>query len=194
MLVRYLIPTIFIDTWIWFDTRYSILDTFVVNVISSTYSGATWNDCAIKKSIKKKIFKKKLWDIAGKTKSRIFSRKCDFFRRCDFFLENAIFFLPKIRIFSKTYEIRRVILCYILLFENIRNPVFGHFPSFPASSFMPRVTYLQYLTQCGVKPGLYSVRRSTQTELRKRIYADTSIMAFILLRRSRRVDRYVRVL
>ena len=31
-LVRYLIPTIFIDTWIWFDTRYSILDTFVVNL------------------------------------------------------------------------------------------------------------------------------------------------------------------
>ena len=68
------------------------------------------------------------------------------------------------------------------------NPVFGHFPSFPASSFMPRVTYLQYLTQCGVKPGLYSVRRSTQTELRKRIYAHTRrVMAFILLRRSLRV-------
>ena len=79
---------------------------------------------------------------------------------------------------------------YIYYFsKNIQNPVFGHFPSFPASSFMPRVTYLQYLTQCGVKPGLYSVRRSTQTELRKRIYADTRIMAFILLRRSRRVCR-----
>ena len=38
-----------------------------------------------------------------------------------------------------------------------------------------------------VKPGLYSVRRSTQTELRKRIYADTRVMAFILLHRSRRV-------
>ena len=25
-----------------------------------------------------------------------------------------------------------------------------HFPSFPASSFMPRVTYVQYLTPCGV--------------------------------------------
>ena len=32
VLVRYLIPTIFIDTWIWFDTRYSILDTFVVDL------------------------------------------------------------------------------------------------------------------------------------------------------------------
>ena len=32
VLVRYLIPTIFIDNWIWFDTRYSILDTFVVNL------------------------------------------------------------------------------------------------------------------------------------------------------------------
>ena len=65
-------------------------------------------------------------------------------------------------------------------FRKHRNPVFGHFPSFPASSFMPRVTYLQYLTQCGVNPGLYSVRRSTQTELRKRIYADTRVMAFIV--------------
>ena len=99
---------------------------------------------------------------------------------CMSFIENPIFS-------KKTYEIQGVVLCYILLFENIRNPVFGHSPSFPASSFMPHVTYLQYLTQCGVKPGLYSVRRSTQTELRKRIYADTRIMAFILLRRSRRV-------
>ena len=99
----------------------------------------------------------------------------NFFRKSDFSPS-------KIRIFSKTYEIRRVVLVHILLFENIQNPVFGHFPSFPASSFMPRVTDLQYLTQCGVKPGLYSVRRSTQTELRKRIYADTRVMAFILLR------------
>ena len=30
------------------------------------------------------------------------------------------------------------------------------------------------------KPGLHSVRRSTQTEIRKRIYADTRVMAFIL--------------
>ena len=95
-----------------------------------------------------------------------FPQKCDFFRRSDFFLENPIFFienpnllskirffLSKIRFFFKTYEIRGVVLCDILLFENIRNPVFGHFPSFPASSFIPRVTYLQYLTQCGVKPG-----------------------------------------
>ena len=90
-----------------------------------------------------------------------FSRKCDFFRRSDFFLknpiffyiENPIFFLSKILIFSKTYEIRGVVLCHILLFENIRNPVFGHFPSFPASSFMPHVTYLQYLTQSALVTG-----------------------------------------
>ena len=145
-------------------------------------------------------------------KKRLFFKTKNIMRHCgeneipNFFLENATFFedpifslknpivfienpnfLSKIRIFSKTYEIWGVVLCYILLFENIRNPVFGHFPSFPASSFMPRVTYLQYLTQCGVKPGLYSVRRSTQTELRKQIYAHTRIMAFILLRRSRRI-------
>ena len=110
-----------------------------------------------------------------------------FNRKSEFFIENPIFLSRKSGSFSKTYEIRGVVLVHILLFENIRNPVFGHFPSFPASSFMPRVTYLQYLTQCGVKPGLYSVRRSMQTELRKRIYADTRVMAFILLRRSRRV-------
>ena len=97
-------------------------------------------------------------------KSDFFSRKSDFFyRKSEFFIENPIFFSQKSGSFSKTYKIRGVVLVHILLFENIRNPVFGHFPSFPASSFMPRVTYLQYLTQCGVKPGLYSVRRSTQT-------------------------------
>ena len=123
-------------------------------------------------------------------KMRLFSKIQFFSRKFDFlFIGNPIFFFSKIQFFSE--NIRNSggwsFAIYILLFENIRNPVFGHFPSFPASSFMPRVTYLQYLTQCGVKPGLYSVRRSTQTELRKRIYADTSIMAFILLRRSRRV-------
>ena len=130
-----------------------------------------------------------------------FFRKCDFFRRSNFFLENPIFFiknpnflskirfffLSKIRIFSKTYEIRGVVLCYIYYFSKtyeIRCLV-----TFRVSLLhrLCRVTYLQYLTQCGVKPGLYSVRRSTQTELRKRIYADRRIMAFILLRRSRRV-------
>ena len=111
------------------------------------------------------------------SKIRFFLSKIRFFlsRKSDFFLEN----------------IRNSEGCpcrYTTFRKNIRNPVFGHFPSFPASSFMPRVTYLQYLTQCGVKPGLYSVCRSTQTELRKRIYAHTRrVMAFILLRRSRRV-------
>ena len=131
----------------------------------------------------------------------------NFFLKSDFFLENPIFSLenpisPPPRKYEKnslksyfppkTYKIQGFVLVHILLFENIRNPVFGHFPSFPASSFMPRVTYLQYLTQCGVKPGLYSVRRSTQTELRKRIYADTRVMAFILLRKSPRMYAYCR--
>ena len=111
-----------------------------------------------------------------------------------FFLENPIFFrksdffLSKIRFPPE--NIRNSGGCPLLYttFRKHRNPVFGHFPSFPASSFMPRVTYFQYLIQCGVNPGLYSVRRSTQTELRKRIYADTRrVIAFILLRTSRRV-------
>ena len=106
-------------------------------------------------------------------------------RKSDFFFSKIWFFLEYIR----NSEGCPCTYSCILLFENIRNLVFGHFPSFPASSFMPRVTYLQYLTQCGVKPGLYSVRRSTQTELRKRIYAHTRrVMAFILLRRSRRIS------
>ena len=111
-----------------------------------------------------------------------------FLENLTFFSEN-LFFFPKIQFFLK--NIRNLGFCpptWIHYFsKNIRNPVFGHFPSFPASSFMLRVTYLQYLTQCGVKPGLYSVRRSTQMELLKRIYADTRVMAFILLRTSRRV-------
>ena len=93
------------------------------------------------------------------------------------FLENPIFFLEN-PIFSE--NIRNSGGCPLLYttFRKHRNPVFGHFPSFPASSFMPRVInidplYLQYLTQWGVNPGLYSERRSTQTELRKLIYADT---------------------
>ena len=118
VLVRYLIPTIFIDTSIWFDTRYSILDTFVVNVISSTYSGATWNDCAIKKNT---IFqKKKIMRHCGKTKSRIFFSKMWLFEdpislsKIRFFLSKIRIFLSKIRFFPpqksdffpKTYEIR----------------------------------------------------------------------------------------
>ena len=99
-------------------------------------------------------------------------------RNPDFFLANPIF--PR-----KHTKFGGCPLLYTTLRKH-RNLVFGHFPSFPASSFTPRVTYLQYLTQCGVNPGLYSIRRSTQTELRKRIYADTRVMAFIL-RRSRRV-------
>ena len=138
---------------------------------------------------KNTIFQKtKMYEtLRGKRNPEFFSQKCDFFSKIRFFSRKSGFSSQKSNFFRKHTKFRGVVLCYILLFENIRNPVFGHFPSFPASSFMPRITYLQYLTQCGVKPGLYSVRRSTQTELHKRIYEDTRIMAFILLRRSRRV-------
>ena len=107
----------------------------------------------------------------GKRNPHFFLKNPTFFRKSNFFLKHPIFFLenpnfiPKIRSFflnlfsSQKHEIQGFVLVHILLFENIRNPVFGHFPSFPASSFMPRVTYLQYLTQCDVKPGLYSVVR-----------------------------------
>ena len=123
--------------------------------------------------------------LRGKRNPDFFSRKSDFFldnpifppQKSEFSLENPIFFLKNIR------NLGGCPLLYTT-FRKHRNPVFGHFPSFPASSFMP---HLQYLTQCGVNPGVYSVRRSMQTELRKRIYADTRVMAFILLRRSRRV-------
>ena len=120
-----------------------------------------------------------LWNIPGKTKSRFFSlENPNFPPKIRFFPSKILFFLRKHTKFR---------VSSLHTFENIQNPVFGHFPSFPISSFMLRVTYLQYLTQCGVKPGLYSVRRSTQTELRKRIYADMRVMAFILLRRSPRI-------
>ena len=48
-------------------------------------------------------------------------------------------------------------------------------------SIMSKTTLIKYSVK------VYSGRRSTQTELRKRIYADTRVMSFILLRRSRRV-------
>ena len=110
----------------------------------------------------------------GKRKSDFFFSKIRLFS-----IENPNFFskirfspLKNLNLFPKKYEIRGFVLVHILLFENIRNPVFDHFPSFPASSFMPRVTY--------------------QTELRKRIYADTRIMAYILLRRYPRMYAYCR--
>ena len=61
-----------------------------------------------KKSIKKILFsKKKNYEtLRGKRNPEFFSRKCDFFRRSDFFPRKSDFFLSKIRIFSKTYEIR----------------------------------------------------------------------------------------
>ena len=54
-----------------------------------------------------------------------FLENATFFEDPIFFL-NPIFFPSKIRIFSKTYEIRGVVLCYILLFENI----LSEFPCF----------------------------------------------------------------
>ena len=150
--------------------------------MSSTYSGATCNDCAM--SIYNFFYFLFCYEtFRGKRNPDFFLENPIFFSKIRFFsskiriffLENPIFLFSKINFFRKHTKFGGLSLLHIhvLLFENIRNPVFGHFPSFPASSFMPRVTYLQYLTQCGVKPGLYSVRRSTQTELRKRIYADT---------------------
>ena len=102
-------------------------------------------------------------NIPGKTKSR--------------------FFFSKIRIFFSTkYAIQFSDIVYILLFENrmygrgsyttfrhfcVRNVKIAkcHFLSFPASPFMPRVTYVQYLTPCGVTPG--SVTRLTSILLER---------------------------
>ena len=88
-------------------------------------------------------------------------------RNPDFFSSKIRFFFSKIRFFSENIQNSGGCPLPYTTFRKHRNPVFGHFPSFPASAFMPRLTYFQYLTQCGVNPGLYSVRRSTQTELRK---------------------------
>ena len=135
VLVRYLIPTIFIDTWIWFDTRYSILDTFVVNEISSTYSGATWNDCAM--SIF--FFFNFVMKHSGENEIPILSK-------IRFSLKNPIF--------SKTRNSGGCPLLYTT-FRKHRNPVFGHFPSFPASSFMPRVINIPSISDTmWCKPGV----------------------------------------
>ena len=98
VLVRYLIPTIFIDTWIWFDTRYSILDTFVVNVISSTYSGATWNDCAMSiYYFSKNLFFYEIF--RGKRNPDFFSRKSNFFPKT---WNSGVVLCYKLYYFSKT--------------------------------------------------------------------------------------------
>ena len=136
--------------------RYSIFDT--------RYFRRKCNFVYIFRGYLKRLRHKKVH-----TKNTIFQQKimrhCGENEIPNFFLENAtffedpiffskiLFFLSKIRILSRKSDffsrkseffenIRNsggVVLCYILLFENIRNPVFGHFPSFPASSFMPRV-------------------------------------------------------
>ena len=54
---------------------------------------------------------------------------------------------------------------------------------------------MEMMRYCPVKLGLYSVRRTTQTELRKRIYADTRVMSFILhayISASARIRRHSR--
>ena len=102
--------------------RYSILDSFVVNVISSTYSGATRNDCAMSiYDFSKNYFVMK---HSGENKTpNFFSSKIRIFFKSEKILENPIFFvenpifLENIRnslesgfchctYFSKTYEIR----------------------------------------------------------------------------------------
>ena len=128
--------------------RYSILDTFVVNVISSTYSGATLNDCAMSiYYFSKNCFVMKHY---GENEIPIFLSKIRFFsRKSDisifvlanphFSLENPIFFFSKIQFFSKNIQNSEGCPLLYTTFRKHRNPVFGHFPSFPASSFMPRV-------------------------------------------------------
>ena len=95
-----------------FDTRYFRRKCNFVDI----FRGYLKRLCHVQKIVL-------LRNIPGKTKSPIF-------------FENPIFSLKNPNFFSKTHEIRGVVLVHILLFENIRNPVFGHFPSFPASSFI----------------------------------------------------------
>ena len=51
--------------------------------------------------------------------------------------------------------------------------------SYKKGKFIPQTVSL--------KPGVYIVRRNTQTLLRKRLYADTRVKWFVLLHRSVRV-------
>ena len=75
---------------------------------------------------------------------------------------NPDFYSSKIRFFPENIQNSGGRPLPYTTFRKHRNPVFGHFPSFPASAFMPRVTYLQYLTQCGVDAkwsAYYGIRR-----------------------------------
>ena len=79
------------------------------------------------------FFKKKIvMKHSGENEIPIFSRKSDFFSHKSEFV-------------SKTYEILGVVLCYILLFENKRNPVFGHFPSFPDTMWCKAMVYTWFI-------------------------------------------------
>ena len=129
---------------------------------------------------------------SGGTKSRfifenpIFSRKSNFF-----FFENPIFSLENPSFFLENIRNSGGCPCTNTTFRKHTKSGVWSLSEFPCFIVYACITYLQYLTQCGVKPGLYSIRRSTQTELRKQIYADTRVMAFILLRRSRRVCTHI---
>ena len=97
-----------------------------------------------------------------------------FFRKSEFFLSRKITkfsvrTLSIILIFEKKkYEIGCMDLVHILLSPFLRAKcqiAKCHFLNFPASSFMPRVTYVQYLTPCGVTTG--SVTRLTSMLLER---------------------------
>ena len=120
--------------------------------------GATWNDCATFLY----YFSKHSFVVKHFGKNEIPT----FFSKIRFFFLNPIFFLEKFTKFSvRTLSIK----IYYFSKKKIRNRVYGsgshttfrHFcvrsvkiaKCFTASSFMPRVTYVQYLTPCGVTTG-----------------------------------------
>ena len=92
--------------------RYSIFDTFVVNVISSTYSGATWNDCAM--SI---YYFSKTSFVMKHSRFCFLENPIFFLENPILFLENPLFSLQKPILFSKTYEIRGFVLVYYTTFR-----------------------------------------------------------------------------
>ena len=103
----------------------------------------------------------------------------------NFVVENPTFFSRKSDFFPKTYKIRGFVLVHILLFES----GFWSLSEFPCFIVYAARNIPSISDAIWCKPGFILVRRSTQTELRKRIYTDTRVMAFILLRRYRRVCR-----
>ena len=104
----------------------------------------------------------------------------------NFFLKSDFF--SKIRFFSRKHTKFGVLsLLYTTFRKHTKSGVWS-LSEFPCFIVYAARNILSISDTMWCKARFVIVCRSTQTELRKRIYADMRVMAFILLYRSRRVS------